>query len=464
MSQNQTTNEHGHPTTGVKLAHEMLVDLLGGLIPGVLYLFSIILSVAIPIFLYTDISLINKEKSTNVSGDWIWIVLFLTFLILAYVIGHIFYRSSIKKPDKIDLIRHQKTFYKKLSKKLNKIKKTQGEDIQSKKINKIKKLLLSEIKPLKEAMKSEINSPKWEKEHDVYNKDFFTACENIIGVLTDEKKDINNIISRENRENFYKILFPESKKEFVLTDEYYTDIINSYKKKAKRILKRGKVRLYNDESLLELTIYYCILHFQNELGCATEDRCEYPYISYYKYLLKRGDTNLLYLVNWCTNENRSKNKINDYKIKLQMYAANIYAILNKTESHIRMASSSWYAARAMRWIVWPMMILTAVPFVANVILYGNIHWCFTISDKWNDFLTEATWGKDMLTLLIAFGLPLSTFLLLRALDRKVTYFIHYQRMREVFQTLSVYHNWRVNEDRLEKEKEARERKCPLDKD
>lgn len=39
----------------VKLVNELLVDIMGGLIPGFLFLFTIIIAVVIPVFCYAEL-------------------------------------------------------------------------------------------------------------------------------------------------------------------------------------------------------------------------------------------------------------------------------------------------------------------------------------------------------------------------------------------------------------------------
>ena len=92
--------------SGGKLVHELMIDILGGLIPGALFLFSIILCIVFPIICYTNPT--DNLDFIPKNGDWFWIVVFFAFLILSYVIGHIFYRADIKEPDRMDIRRVQK--------------------------------------------------------------------------------------------------------------------------------------------------------------------------------------------------------------------------------------------------------------------------------------------------------------------------------------------------------------------
>lgn len=459
-TERKTTNEYLGQITGVKLVHELMVDIMGGLIPGVLFLFSILMCIVFPIFCYTGIPHFPNENGG--SDGWFWVVVFLTFLILSYVIGHIFYRSDIKEPDKADLNRQQNKFFKKQLQPslMNIVAEGKREDsnkpednkkdennIQNKVVEHIIHLLISEIEPLRESMESKGAK---NSESDVYNENFLNNCNVAIKGLKELLKN-----SKENdgkyRDSLLSVLFPEIKKERpdksrqpLEQMDHYTIIIDSYKKKIRPILHKVIAQRL-DELLLDLTVYYSILHFQNEAGCATEDRCDFPYISYYKYLLKRKETELLKYVNWCTNDSRTKNKINKYKIKLQMFASNAYSILNKNESHIRMAASSWHVAEAMKWIVWIMMFITAIPIVARIFLYINDKAIVGLIDEWLvDILTHVTLKTGMLMLCISFVFPFCVCILLRYIQNRVTMFIHYQRLREIYHTLFIYYQWESN--------------------
>ena len=102
-------------SAGIRLAQELMVDIMGALIPGVLFLFSIVVSGVFPILTFYGLSFNLNQTSTKTTGlefmqGWFWLVIFLTFLILAYTIGLIFYRSDIKIPDKKGLLKQRKEY------------------------------------------------------------------------------------------------------------------------------------------------------------------------------------------------------------------------------------------------------------------------------------------------------------------------------------------------------------------
>ena len=94
---------------GIKTINEFLIDLIGALIPGIIFIFSIIFSIIVPIIIIFEGQFINVTNTnvskvdllvSNILQGWFWMVLFFTILILAYAIGNIFYRLDIKKIDR----------------------------------------------------------------------------------------------------------------------------------------------------------------------------------------------------------------------------------------------------------------------------------------------------------------------------------------------------------------------------
>ncbi len=89
---------------------EFLVDFLGGLVPGVLFMVSAVFAVVPAIHAVTQ-SLSNERKSIlfdvttlleSIQGtpNTVWLMVFTGGLLFAYVIGHLFYRHDPKKADR----------------------------------------------------------------------------------------------------------------------------------------------------------------------------------------------------------------------------------------------------------------------------------------------------------------------------------------------------------------------------
>ncbi|MBR1769405.1 MAG: hypothetical protein IJ748_03010 [Bacteroidales bacterium] len=79
---------------GTKLLNEYMVDIVGALIPGFLFIVTIVISLIIPLSILT-----NYELSNKLPNSLGWIIL-IVLIILSYVIGHVFYRADINDIDR----------------------------------------------------------------------------------------------------------------------------------------------------------------------------------------------------------------------------------------------------------------------------------------------------------------------------------------------------------------------------
>jgi hypothetical protein len=452
--------------TGVKLVHELMVDIMGGLIPGTLFLFSVIVCVVLPMICYYGMPAFINGVSSGAQNwyrqDWFWIVAFLSFLILSYVIGHIFYRSPIKFPDKISFRKERKKFVKRIIKENKKSikgkKKETDNDLKTlERIKNIAELFVEEIEYLRSTLYSVIDQKEL-KNNKVYDWDFLDHCDKAEDYLKRILSCVEGKMCYRSKKLIY--LKPEYKYD---TDVLYVlfpeeglackDCPELLRTKTKNLLKEyeNKIREKKDAAgsslLYKLLVCYSILRVQNENGCATEERCEFPYISFFKYLLRRGETELLQYVNWSTINTRTKNKLNKLKIEIQLYAPQAHPILNKFESHIRMASSSWYVAKVtMIWIMPFMILITFIPILIKLIIYiyGNLLGKCEIKNGVPSVVNDVlyTYGykdaSDVPNLLIAFYFPLGVFLFLWMIKLRIQRFIHYQRLREIHTTLFIY--------------------------
>lgn len=464
MCKNNIEDDDRYEFKGVKIAHELMVDILGALIPGALFLFCTIVCIVFPLICYAKPD--NNFGFLMKDGDWFWIVAFLSFLILSYVIGLIFYRSDIKVPDRCDIQREQN---KKLSALLNKIP---SHDIHAAE-DYVAGLLIQEISPLKNCLETYIADNKNNQKvlNPVYGQEFVDCCKECLDELANTNQDnrpSDDTTAQYNssllQENLLKVLFPEcdfkspeqlhsnlsvKKNELFPQVEYIPDAVQKVIQQASTILPKVEkhIRFSNDgekdHSILNrLIVSYMILHMQNESGCATEDRCDFPYMSYYKYLLKRELKGLLQYVKWSTPATRTKNQLNQYKIELQLHVPNAFSIITKNESHIRMASSSWHVARVIK----GMSICTGVAMLLFAVIGAICHESGQMSkcgfvgfiDSYMPFLSNTNLSNEYLAVLF----PLFTFLLARYILISVPQFIHYQRLREIYYTMTIYNLWR----------------------
>lgn len=553
---------------GVKIAHELMVDILGGLIPGALFLFNIILCIVFPGICYSNSGNGNFRFLVK-DGDWFWIVAFLSFLILSYVIGHLFYRADIKKADRADIRREQR---KKLKRFIEGLPNSYKDSDDSENENKESKgydqriyyaatLLKYEIDPLKSSL--EKLTGNFRKPYDEEYKNCCERATNYLNHLTigTENKTVASKDYQQFRKDILCVLFPETIKSMGENGEDHSKGSQSpasktngnsrlYKiaenlfpeisrlpfpslsvlydsvrilhlipdKKGKEVLRwwnnvllctrlflinhglnhgwtKGAIDLEKGEKggkdddqsniFRVLTLSYLILHMQNESGCATEKRCDFPYMSYYKYLLKRGQLSLLRYVDWTTAAARTKNRINQYKIELQLNVPEAYSILNKNESHVRMASSTWHVARTIRSISWFMIIVMSILATITTIYQSpnridktkdtrqtsysldlsvseGVHTSFTSvpaptadaedshndnKDNNNDFVQfikeymPFIAQESIANCYLAVIFPIISLLLAVYILRNVPRFIHYQRLREIYYTLKVYELW-----------------------
>ena len=385
---------------GVKLLNELMVDIIGAVIPGFLFIIVIFLSIVLPSIIYietTSNDVINFSSLFKSSGFW-W-VLFLVCIIFSYVIGHIFYRADISLPDKLDVDRQVKEF----------VENTKKKEYN---IEQIKTLLKREINVLRERLQR-LEGEQWTEFKNV----LLNACEGAI----DDLEHNNNL--HDYNENILTILFPEdalhlnknrlSKKDL---SENSLEVIDCYEK---YFYSTDDIDTYflNEQCLI---ICYCILHCQVEMACDYKGRCDFPYINYYKYLLRRNLTDLVKHIDWATSEERSKNKINSLKIRVQIFANEAYAMINKNESHIRMSSSTWHITKQLIYVT----IASFIGFL-SLIIRRLICNCEIITAQW-----------------FAMLLPLIMFILVFYIRYKIPRYIHYQRLREIQYTLQIYDQYK----------------------
>ncbi len=427
-------SDQNQGSAGIRLAQELMVDIMGALIPGVLFLFSIVISGVFPILTFYGLPFNLNQTSTKTTGlefmqGWFWLVIFLTFLILAYTIGLIFYRSDIKIPDKKGLLKQRKEFINNFCKEL----KNENFENSNKKLFKyVLNKLIQEIKYLSEFPEDlcENKSKTLERFFGMNTKDF----ENLIEELKELSSPFSSFPPRESewKNKILKILFPHSEQDIECSEntiiKEYSTIIE---KKLKNFIKKNEKRAKDNEQELikDVIILYCILDMQCECACATANRCNFPYINYYKYLLKRNEIDLLSEVSWYLPNARSKNKINRYKIFIQTHQPKTYFIITKNESHIRMAASSWYVANTLLPYTIILTILFLTPLIVNLIF-----------NKYNlsIFSEYSIYNSENASSLIAFLFPLFIFFLLIIMKKKIVTFIHYQRLREIYHTLIIY--------------------------
>ena len=455
-----SNNQHDNHADNIKTINEFLVDLIGALVPGAIFLFSIIISIIIPVMMiyFRDMHNIAVESkgyattvdllASNVFNGWFWLVLFFMFLILSYAIGNIFYRLDIKDVDKRSFRYQRKKLFKdKIKPVLEKSWCGRFTNIKKDKLDVFLKeyfeLLFYHLKEHRRRNKQnwmenfkKLRDKKKDKKEDEKSIKKFTGILNEAAFLLHEKRilDALNLIEKKDKTNE-----PSSE-----------DETNKSSIIAKKLLTQFvKPKDENDPDFLSLGWYF-LFCLRSEFACDNDDDCQFPYEHYDTYLLKRDEFTLFnHAIKWCKDkDSRTKNALNTYKLKIQLKSKEVYNILVKNEAHIRMASSSYCVAKKVWWIaIFAMFIpLLLLPYELLFPL-GEV-----FSKIWEVFSKKPIELIELIELIepakfaiVISLMPISIFFLSRFIIKSVTQFLHYQRLREIFFVLQVY-------DELEKQK------------
>jgi hypothetical protein len=97
--------------------NEYLIDLLGGLVPGALFMAGVVFALMPSLYIsfasiseikkclsVNDILMISIELLKNASGS-LWLIIFFVVTLFAYTVGHLFYRHDPKAPDKKSFVK-----------------------------------------------------------------------------------------------------------------------------------------------------------------------------------------------------------------------------------------------------------------------------------------------------------------------------------------------------------------------
>jgi hypothetical protein len=406
--------------------NEFMIDILGCMVPGVIFLMSIIISIIIPVIMihiwYHE--KISKEDITMPNfNEWSWLVLFFTFLILAYAIGNLFYRLDIKEVDRISFRHQRKKHYKELKKQIFILEKSDFCDeyrnllsyhlseedrkcVNNKNIKELESLLFCENVVRK------------------YNNDDDRKMEllnHLACKLLDNNKN-NSLINgalcdglvmkdlRSRMKNFiYDIYFPKRLK-FL----------------QKFIMKLGIIQIKVEDTEWLAHRLYAMFSLRSEIACDDEDGCQFPYEYYDTYLIKRKEEYLMQYATWCINKDtRSKNALNKLKLEISDIAPKNQSIIIRNEAHIRMSSSTFFVAKYMRYIITGVLgILIVIP----LILYktGILH---------IDFRNP----KYIIGAILLLMFPIFVLICNIFIRRLIIKFLHYQRLREIFFVLQIYY-------------------------
>jgi len=505
---------YGWAKEGRKNLNDFMVDLFGSLVPGIIFLFSILLCLAIPVTLLflTSVKGYNEDLIgllSDIFQNWFWVISFLTFLILAYAIGNIFYRLDIKEVDRrsFDLMA-RKHFREEVYGKVKKYFKENNRLLNwfSHKLNFNRRMKLSYrmnctfdskdsdfIESFQElfydqfrTFKSDVNRFYKDEEGD---KDKVSSHIHLLlgingkyGKAKNEATDDLLLLKKMNNLAFILHVKRDTDIKYNILDIEEKDlVIDTIDKQKERI--RGHLLPFvkgfdktfaseGEEQKKQLTLalgWYYLFSLRSEFACDKKENCQFPYTYYTEYLIKRDARDLVRHVIWKDKNSRSKNGLNRLKFRVQLAAPKEYNILVKNEAHIRMASSSWRVAKAMFWICGFSVILIAILISIQTGLIRKPSLIekltrteYTLHTDTNPttlkydlhydpvkhtITAESSGEKDinrtgywhMTSVIILALLPFMVLAFNIFIYSRVTHFIHYQRLREIFTTVLTYH-------------------------
>ncbi len=194
----------------------------------------------------------------------------------------------------------------------------------------------------------------------------------------------------------------------------------SFEKLAKKTKKKFPEAEYEDR-------------LKSEFACTRKEDCQFPYIYLKDYIGKRGHCHLCPFVVWKNDEtifHRSKTFINLLKIRLKYHHPQKCSIIIRNEAHVRLASSSWYVAYALRICSIAGLFLVFISILIDII---------------------AKISSESYFIYFPFFVPPIIVLLSGEYIRtRIEHFIHYQRLREVFYVLeTAFTAFRGNWDLLD---------------
>lgn len=418
--------------TGFSFADDLMVDITGALFPGLLFIIIILIGVVFPL------STLNVGSSLtfqlNFSGS-LWWVIFISLLIVSYVIGHAFFRADVIEPDRRDICRRIREELEKGKNRYQQVVHNRDKKQKDELYDEIEKELRNQTNAFATTLTnsqmldshcsgtSESQRKETVEFYRLLKKFCFNATENEIIEGNDYPSAVLKVLFPEEVRRLEGLGLKKSDEDIESSD--LNESIQKTLKRYREIICSTNRPVAN-EGILKMIVCSCILNIQSELGCISANNCTFPYVYYYKYLLKRNLSSYLDEVTWNADNSRSKNVINNYKIEIQMFAPEGYALIRRNESHIRMSSSTWHMAQPSKWLLG---IVSFVKFI-SLITNGNSIIIFLNSepDSYMPFFT--------------FLIPFSLLLFLVYVQRRITHFIHYQRMREIFYTICIYDDFK----------------------
>jgi hypothetical protein len=175
------------------------------------------------------------------------------------------------------------------------------------------------------------------------------------------------------------------------------------------------------QSLLKISKGKTSEELREDFGCPSYKDAEFPYPDLHAYLKKRGQNHLLPLVKWREGSSlRSKTYINLLKIRLRYYHPEKCSEIIRNEAHVRLSSSTWFVARALR--ICSLTVLGLGLFVVAILVLLLSRGAYQEVVRLRSVVAVAVF-------------PLTVWLLSEFGRSRIESILHYQRMREVFYVL-----------------------------
>jgi hypothetical protein len=470
-------NKIDNTKDSIKTINEFLIDIIGALIPGIIFLVSTIVSIIFPLL----IIVYNQLPESNDSVDkidllifaqgWFWLVVFFTLLILAYAIGNIFYRLDIKKIDRksfqyeknrcfcyeiIPIIKGLKEDKKKEDKKIkyarsklyfvikrrfflrNIYKEPFSFDrfIEKYCLLLIDHLSKTDRKYLQKHKQSFCSLFKKNKNKNSAMEDLNTIAyfvykskdENVINLIHEEIEamETEKNEKEETTDSIWSKLkmksSPQNKQEQDFSDKYIgkwkeqNEILSEFLKpymKTKDFPDFTKEEQECEKAYILAIGWYFLFLLRSENACDNKQDCQFPYEYYNTYLIKREETHLLEYAKWCKDE-RARSKNALNRLKLKLQ------LIANQDYNILVKNEAHIRMSSSSWYV----------AEKNIWINVIILLIFSILLFWKpDFY------QNMYFIII---LPVLMLLLNFFIYRSVIKYLHYQRLREIFFVLQVF--------------------------
>lgn len=377
--------------------NDLMVDILGGLVPGVVFTLSVMLIilsalhalliagadqkkhieaaswevpggdvVLVENFLVTEQALLDEGVDQNVeppaissyiafflrsakgTPNMIWVSALVFFLMFSYVLGHLFYRSDPKIPDQLSFMR--------------------------------------------------LRRREWSK---VF---------------------ITNFGGRNRRMSLQQIYESSSNN----VKSYLDHGDEWFQRYETRSRKEYRESLTNEKDVETISLFHDNHKWlRQRYGCDNKSDCQFPYPYLYSFLESRGHDHLVPMIHYKGNRlKRSKTLVNMLKIRMQFHCPRRNRVIIRNEAHVRLTTSSWYVARVLT------KLCIGAIFVISILILSYIF-------RWVIDYQSIPPVKHVILIVKPLLIPTTALGISSYAIRNAERYLHYQRLREVFYILEM---------------------------